>query len=259
MNNFKHISSADNNQFKQLRKLAGSARDRRKQNQTLLDGVHLITALADSPFTPELIAIQEGREQEAEIQHCLKLFPNTRHLLLSRKLFEALSPVETPTGILAVLDIPESETKPFQCGVLLENIQDPGNLGSIMRTAAAAGADAVFLSKGCAEAWSPKAMRAAMGAHFTLAIFEQQDLVETCDHFKMVVATHLQGTQSLYDLDLTQSVAFLFGNEGAGLSDELSARATHRIRIPMPGKVESLNVAAAAAVCLFEKVRQTSH
>ena len=149
------------------------------------------------------------------------------------------------------LEIPQG-----QFCVLLEAIQDPGNLGAMLRTAAAAGVDAVYLSKGCAEVWSPKALRAGMGAQFALALHEHADLTLIARELKSLIATSLDAQQSLYDLDLSGPVAFVFGNEGAGLSPALLDTATHQVKIPMPGKVESLNVAAAAAVCLFECVRQ---
>jgi TrmH family RNA methyltransferase len=253
---FKHITSADNPQFKHLKKLATSARERRKAGQTLLDGVHLLHALADAGRVPELIVVREGAEHDAEIAQCLARHVNVPTLLFAPALFDAVSPVETPVGVLGLLSVPTPEQQTCRSAVLLENIQDPGNLGSIIRTAAAAGIDAVFLSKGCAEAWSPKALRAGMGAHFVLAIHEQQELTQVAKGFDAAVATRLDGTQSLYEVDLAGSVAFVFGNEGAGLSPELSACATHQVTIPMPGKVESLNVAAAVAVCLFERVRQ---
>jgi TrmH family RNA methyltransferase len=141
--------------------------------------------------------------------------------------------------------------------LLLEDIQDPGNLGSMLRSAAAAGCDAVFLSQGCADAWSPKVLRAAMGGHFVLRIYERQDLPDVAKAFSgTLLATSLQAIHSLYDCDLRGNVAFLIGNEGAGLSADLLNRATQKISIPMPGKVESLNAAAATAICLFEAVRQ---
>ncbi|MDZ4261844.1 MAG: RNA methyltransferase [Pseudomonadota bacterium] len=254
----KQITSADNPQYKQLKKLASNARERRKCGQTLLDGVHLLQALADAGGTTELLIVRQGSGADAEIQRCLEWFPTAPVIELVAVLFDAISPVETPVGILALYTIPQPEESMPECAVLLENIQDPGNIGAILRTAAAAGANAVYLSKGCAEAWSPKVLRAAMGAHFVLAIYEQQDLAQLSADLPTVIATRLDAEQSLYDLDLHGQVAFLFGNEGAGLSDELAVCATHHVTIPMPGKVESLNVAAAAAVCLFERVRQIS-
>lgn len=255
---FKHITSADNPQFRQLKKLAGSARERRKAGQTLLDGVHLLHALADADGMPELLAVREGTQENTEVSACLARFPQVRKLLLTPALFDVLAPVETPTGVLALWQVPALEQGEYRCAVLLENIQDPGNLGSIIRTTAAAGVDAVFLSKGCAEAWSPKALRAGMGAHFAIHVHEQQELVDVARRFPVVLATRLDAASSLYDVDLSGSLALLFGNEGAGLSPELSVCATQQVMIPMPGKVESLNVAAAVAVCLFERVRQIS-
>jgi rRNA methylases len=258
MTTLKHLTSADNPQFKQLKKLAGSARERRKAGQTLLDGVHLLHALADAGGMPQLLVVREGAQNSAEIVQCLARFPQVPVLMFAPALFDAITPVETPTGVLALLNIAAPTQRDYQCAVLLENIQDPGNLGSIIRTAAAAGCDAVFLSTGCAEAWSPKALRAGMGAHFAIAIHEGQDLTAAAQRFARVIATRLDATHSLYDIDLTGSTAFLFGNEGTGLSPALSACATQQVIIPMPGQVESLNVAAAAAVCLFERVRQKS-
>lgn len=252
----KHISSADNAHYKQLKKIASSARERRKSAHTLLDGVHLLNALVEAGGRAELIALKAANQNDVEIQQCLKRCPDVPQLVFSDGLFDALSPVEHPTGVLALCTIPHAAPTRRELCVLLEAIQDPGNLGTMLRTAAAAGVDTVYLSKGCAEAWSPKALRAGMGAQFSLAVIEHADLELIARDLKMLVATSLNATQSIYDLDLRGPVAFVFGNEGAGLSPELLDAATHQIKIPMPGKVESLNVAAAAAVCLFECVRQ---
>lgn len=252
----KLISSAENPQFKLLKKIARAGRERRKLGLSLLDGVHLITALADSGGQAKFLVLRADAEAVPEIASCLRRFKETPRIMLSATLFDKITPVEHATGILAVLDIPQAMPQPSVCGILLENIQDPGNLGSILRSAAAAGVDTVYLSQGCAEAWSPKALRAGMGAHFVLAIQEQQDLARVIPQYERVFATSLNASQSLYACELTGPVAFLFGNEGAGLSSELLALTTQQVTIPMPGHVESLNVAAAVAICLFERVRQ---
>jgi TrmH family RNA methyltransferase len=147
-----------------------------------------------------------------------------------------------------------------QFALLLENIQDPGNLGGMLRSAAAAGVEVAYLSKGCADAWSPKTLRGGQGAHFVLPIVEHADLTQVINDFKgQTLAADMQG-ESLYTLDLTGAVAFVIGNEGAGLSNDIMTAADKSISIPMAGnqygKVESLNAAAAAAVCLFERARQ---
>jgi TrmH family RNA methyltransferase len=142
--------------------------------------------------------------------------------------------------------------------LMLEDLQDPGNLGSILRTAAAAGVRQVFLSRHSVHCWSPRVLRAGMGAHFALAIYEQAELPALIGRFPgTVVATDARARRSLYELDLTGPVAFLFGNEGAGLSPVLARAAHVTAAIPIARGVESLNVAAAAAVALFERVRQT--
>jgi len=115
----------------------------------------------------------------------------------------------------------------------------------------------VFLSRACADAWSPKVLRAAMGGHFSLRVYEQQDLPGVAKaFFGQLLATSLHARHSLYDCDLRGNVAFMVGNEGAGLSDDLLRLSTQKITIPMHNKVESLNAAAATAICLFEAVRQ---
>ncbi|MBT9614004.1 MAG: RNA methyltransferase [Burkholderiales bacterium] len=253
---FKHITSVENSHYKLLKKISSSSRERRKCGQTLLDGVHLLNALADAGGTPNLLALKGGKETDAEIEGCLSRFPDTPRLVFSEALFDSLSPVEHPTGVLGLINTPAPPSHRGRFCVLLEAIQDPGNLGAMLRTAAAAGVDAVYLSRGCAEVWSPKALRAGMGAQFALAVYEHVDLALVARDFKTLVATSLNAKQSIYDLDLSGPVAFVFGNEGAGLSVALLDTATHQVKIPMPGKVESLNVAAAAAVCLFECVRQ---
>ena len=131
-------------------------------------------------------------------------------------------------------------------------------MGSILRSAAAAGCDAVYLSAACADAWSPKVLRAAMGGHFVMNVHENADLLAVANNFSgTVYAAALSATSSIYSSNLRDNIAFAIGNEGAGLTQDLLARSVP-ITIPMPGKVESLNAAAAAAICLFEAVRQRS-
>lgn len=252
------VTSSENPQYKQLKKLSSSARERRKQNKAILDGVHLLQALAETGNQPELIVVREDSLEIDEIQQCLHHFPEPSVITIPKELFNALSPVETPVGILGLITIPAFHNDECQFAILLENIQDPGNLGSIIRTATAAGVDTIFLTKGCAEAWSPKALRAGMGAQFTVAIHQDADLNQAASIFDEIIATELHADKTLYDCDLSGKLAFVFGNEGAGLSSELLQLATKRVTIPMPGKVESLNVAAATAICLFEAVRQRS-
>ena len=255
----KHIQSRDNPFFKELTKLAGSARQRGKAGQTLLDGAHLLAAYLDAGKHPQHILLNAAALHDAEITALLERAAGVPVTQLDDKLFAELSELKTPTGILALIELPQpaGTIADSRFALLLEDIQDPGNLGSMLRSAAAAGCDAVHLSMGCADAWSPKVLRAAMGGHFLLHIYEQQDLLVIAKAYSgKLLAASLQARRSLYECDLSGNLAFLIGNEGVGLSKSLLDVASQTFAIPMPGKTESLNAAAATAVCLFEAVRQ---
>lgn len=254
----KHISSRDNPLVKQLHALATSGRERRKLGRTLLDGAHLIEAYLDRVGAPEQLLVSGQGLEDPEIAALVRRVGAQRVVCLADPLFAHGSPVDAPSGVMAVIAIPPAPASPGQAScVLLEAVQDAGNVGSILRSAAAAGIREAILTPGCAQAWSPRVLRAGMGAHFSLAIREHLDPALALGGFAgSIVATTLAGGRSLYDMDLRGPVAWLFGAEGAGLSEATGALATARVSIPMPGGAESLNVAAAAAVCLFEQVRQ---
>lgn len=215
----KHISSRDNPQYKEWLGLANDRRARRQSGCTLLDGPHLVQAEWDAGLSFRQLLFSASA-LEGELADWCQRLPNTRHAPCRMPLFNALTPVETPVGMLAVIDIPRpANDRLTDCIVLLENIQDPGNLGALLRVAAAAGADSVHLSQGCAEVWSPKCLRGGQGAHFQLAIHETVDLPALARDFGApVYAASLGGTALLFDLDLRGRVGFAFGNEGAGLS-----------------------------------------
>ncbi len=253
----KLISSRDNPFFKELLKLSSSAKFRRERSLTLLDGAHLLAAYLDSANVPQHVLLNAAALQDEEIIRLLGKLENVAVTQLDDKLFAELSELKTPTGILALIPTRDALMSAAHFALLLEDIQDPGNLGSILRTAAAAGCDAVYLSQGCADLWSPKVLRAAMGGHFALKIYQQQNLLDVANHFSgQLFATSLQDANSLYQCNLAGDIAFILGNEGAGVSAALLACATQKITIPMLGQVKSLNVAAATAICLFEAVRQ---
>jgi TrmH family RNA methyltransferase len=254
----KHITSQDNPFYKELSKLSASARQRGKLGQTLLDGAHLLAAYLANGKQPQHLIVTAAALREHEIISLLNKLPNVPTTQLDDGLFAELSELKTVSGVLALIAVPQPEmmVQSSHFCLLLENIQDPGNLGSMLRSAAAAGCDAVFMSKGCADAWSPKVLRAAMGGHFVLNLHEHADLLRVASVFPgTIFAASLSARSSLYESCLSGAIAFAIGNEGAGLSDALLGKAKP-VTIPMPGKVESLNAAAAAAICLFEAVRQ---
>lgn len=256
----KRIASRDNAAYRRLARLASSSRARRESGAALLDGPHLVEALRTSGGTADALVASESGYARDEVRRLFESTPARARMLLSDRLFDALAQVATPTGILAVVRAPGAQPVPAEpetC-LLLEGIQDPGNLGSILRTAVAAGVRQAFLGAGSVFAWSPKVLRAGQGAHFFLAIHEDAPLAPFAARFAgTVVTTDPRAERSLFELDLAAApVAWVFGSEGGGVSAELAAQAHVRVRIPMPGAAESLNVAAAVAVCLFEQVRQ---
>lgn len=259
---FKHIVSRDNTVFKQLKKLAENARERRNEGKTLLDGVHLIEAYITTFGEPELVIIPEG-PSSVEATGLIQSLEHISTVMFPTLMFAELTPVATATGILALVKIPKLLVpEQLSFGLMLEDIQDPGNLGSMLRTGAAAGIEVVYLSTSCTDAWSPKALRGGQGAQFIIPIVERADLVAVLENFDgNSYAATMQG-ESLYEQDLTQPTIFVIGNEGAGLANKTINAATKSITIPMThtthGSIESLNAGAAAAVCLFERMRQTS-
>lgn len=257
----KPVTSRDNPLIKHLRALSESARARRESGQTLLDGVHLVEAALAAGLMPARLVVSESGLRRAEIVALLDACGDVPAVSLPDGLFAHVSPVDSPSGLLAVLDVPPDADGPLSDTVVaLDGVQDPGNLGTILRTAAAAGVRDVLLGAGCAQAWAPRVLRAGMGGHFRLRLRERVGLPEVLRGFDgAILATVLRpDARSLYALDLRGPTVWLFGAEGAGLSPGVAALATQGVRIPMPGETESLNVGAAAAVCLFEQLRQRS-
>jgi TrmH family RNA methyltransferase len=251
------ISSRDNPLFKRLKKLSDSARARREAQMTLLDGEHLLTAYLDAGGQPHTL-VRAASLDAGRLAPFAARCSQARAIVLSDALFAELSPVVTPTGVLAeaawLAPAPSTATP---LAIVLEDIQDPGNLGSMLRTAAAAGATLAVLSKGCHDPWSPKALRGGQGAQFVLPIERGVDVPAWCAQFKgQSLALALAEDRSVFSSDLTGPLAFIVGNEGAGLSDDVRAAATATVQIPMPGKMESLNASAALAIAVFEAVRQ---
>ena len=248
------ISSRGNQHFKHLKKLNESPRYRHEVQQTILDGIHLIESYAERFGAPDSVALIEGSNIDKIAPY---LNEDTQLLEFPASLFSEIAPVISPTGILASINIPRIETpKKQNCILLLEDIQDPGNLGSILRSASASGVDLVYLSDHCADLWSPKVLRGGQGAHFHLPCIEKAIFSDITKTFTgKIFATTLNG-KSIFKENLKGPVAFIFGNEGSGLQSETLDLTSHIIHIPMQKGIESLNVSAAVSVCLYEKYRQ---
>ncbi|WP_394782355.1 TrmH family RNA methyltransferase [Undibacterium sp.] len=258
----KSITSRDNPLYKELKHLASSSQARRKANRTLLDGVHLCEAFLQHGGVPQTCVVAESslahHEVDPLLAHCAA--GGTQTICLPDALYNALSQVEHGVGLMFIIGTPIQELPAVldQSSVLLDNLQDPGNLGSILRSAAAAGIKNVFCSMGTVFSWSPKVMRSGMGAHFLLNIYENVDLESLLKTAKIpVLATSSHASETIYQVNLNRPVAWLFGHEGQGVADELMQLATNNVTIPQRGEIESLNVAASAAICFFEQVRQS--
>ena len=226
----------------------------------MLEGEHLVVAYAARGGDPETLIVTEDALSRPEAKALAERHAE-QTLVVSASLFGELATLPAGVGLLAVVATPvQGAPGHADFCLMLDDIQDPGNVGSILRSAAAAGVEQVLMSKRCAFAWSPKVLRAGQGAHFAVDIHEDIDLPAWAARHRAaggeVVATVATGESNLYAASLAGRVALAIGNEGAGLSAALAAQATQRVSIPMPGGVESLNAAAAAAVCLFECVRQ---
>jgi TrmH family RNA methyltransferase len=255
------VTSRHNERVSEARRLAQSSRERRKVGRCILEGEHTVVVFLDRFGPPQAVLVCEDALRDPRIATLVKRVPAGDVLVVPRPLFAEIAVSSPDVGVLAVVDTPRPALAAAAAFCLLvEDVQDPGNLGSILRSAAAAGVDLVLLSKHCAFAWSPKVLRAGQGAHFLTTVVEDVDLAAWAAAFRArggnVAALVVGGGADLYAAALERPLALAIGNEGAGLSPALLDCADRRVTIPMPGGAESLNAAAAAAVALFECVRQ---
>jgi RNA methyltransferase, TrmH family len=252
------ITSRDNARLKEAARLIGSARDRRKTARCVLEGAHVVAAYRERHGLPETLIVAEASLDLPEVRALRADLPDNRTLVVTDTAWGELPQVPLSVGVLAVVPTPQSEFRQAAdfC-LLLEDVQDPGNVGSILRSAAAAGVAQVFLSGQTAFAWSPKVLRAGQGAHFRLEIYEDVALADWARAYRgRVVAAVVAGGKPIFAANLDRPLAIAIGNEGSGLSRSVIDAAAARVTIPMRGGFESLNAAAAAAVCLFECVRR---
>lgn len=256
------ITSAQNPKIQRLRALLADRKQRLEENVCLAEGVRLVEEGLGAGWVPELVVTSEGLSARGVAlgQRCRQQGSEVEEI--SSRLMQSISSTETPQGILAVLPIkhlPVPEALTF--ALIADGLRDPGNLGTLLRTAAAAGVQAVFLTPGTTDAFSPKVLRAGMGAHFRLPIHSLtwEEIHTLCKNrpaaLKLFLAEASQGA-ACWQLDLRQPVAIIIGSEAEGASQAARAAADGMMTIPMPGQSESLNAAAAAAVLLFEVVRQ---
>ncbi|MGD0885777.1 MAG: RNA methyltransferase [Thermodesulfovibrionales bacterium] len=261
------ITSRSNPHIREAATIKGK-KGRHKHDAFLIEGPHLLQMALRSGiavqkvfFTEEHLATKEGERLVRQI-----LRTGAELFRISGQILSKLSDTETPQGIVAI-----ASHRPFsldQLGlkepallVVIDGIRDPGNLGTLIRTADAAGVDAVIILPGTCDAFMPKAIRSTAGSIFNIPLVypEAGELMRWLQErsIKTLVAD-VHATQSLYEADLSRPLAFVFGNEAAGVHEGLRREADAGVKIPLSGKAESLNVAISAAICLYEAVRQRS-
>jgi len=237
------LTSKDNPKVKRWIRLASDARFRRSEKRALIEGPHLLLAARQYGIRPVAVLATEDVTDPALL--------GEKPVMLGKGVFRAIVEADTPQGVAAEIAIPVGR-KADGGTVFLEGVQDPANVGAILRSAAAFGIARVILDPACADPWSPRALRAGMGGHFALSILETKDLGAEIEAFNGTVAcTVPRGGMALADAPLDREMAWLFGAEGRGLTDEVIRRADLRVSIPMADGTESLNVAATAAICLY--------
>lgn len=244
-----HITSRDNPIIKSLRKLSASSSAYRKHGQIWLEGDHLCRAALARDLKPALAVFSESYWPRAQVELAGAAIKN---IVVSDALLPEISGLESPAPMGFVMQLPiEPAIAPGLATIILDRVQDAGNVGSILRSAAAFGFSQVLALKGTAALWSPKVLRAGMGAHFGLRLVEGLELraLEALQVPVVVTSSH-QGA-FLHQQTIPMPCAWALGHEGQGVCDELMASSALRVRIEQPGGEESLNVAAAAAVCLY--------
>ena len=269
------ITSRDNELVQRVRRLLSRPGGYRAAGQVWLEGDHLCRAWLDHGRAVLHAVIEQGAWDSRPDLRSLALRA-ARVAVVPSGLMKSMSGLETPgpLGMLVALRPPDAESDaesdtespapdPVEPGVavgvptvVFDRLQDPGNAGSILRSAAALGVRQVLALEGTVALWSPKVLRAAMGAHFGLHIVEGLDVPALAPIAGQLVVTDSHEAQSLHEVALPDGVAWVFGHEGAGVATPLRALAPMRVRIPQPGGQESLNVAAAAAICLYEAARR---
>ena len=252
------LRSRANPRVRRWQRLVRDSKARRAQARALIEGTRLVGAcLAAGGAIEELLVSQSGLAKR-EISNLVDR-AGVELIVLSDAVFRAVVETETPQGIAAEVVIPATPpalAESTGC-VMLDRIQDAGNVGAILRSAAAFGVRDVLLSSGCADPWSPKVLRAAMGGHFALQIGASRNLIADVERFSGTVACAVpRGGVPIASADLKGPVLWILGSEAGGVRGDLAARADLRVTIPMPGAIESMNVAAAAAICFYEASRR---
>lgn len=255
------ITSISNEKVKYVAALQQKAGLRREKGLFVIEGGRLFW---ETPISLIREVYVSERFLECADDGIKEKLAHTCYEMVSEQVFQKMSDTKTPQGVLAVLSQQQYERKELLGAspllLLLENIQDPGNLGTILRAAEGAGVSGVMLSQGCADIYQPKTVRATMGSIFRIPFYQTKDLYQEIKFLKQndvtIYAAYLEGAKCYDAASYLGGSAFLIGNEGSGLSREIAMAADERLRIPMAGRLESLNAAVSAALLVYEAARQ---
>lgn len=252
------ITSKDNPTIKTVAALLTQSRQRKKQGQTVIEGTHLLDAYLNADLTPDTVIVSEYGLANPEISQLLYRLKGVKLVTVSEQLYKEIRTLGESLPIMAIIEMPMlSLDYPITHDCLIVNgVQDNGNLGTLLRTASAVGVKTVICTTGTAQAYAPKTLRASMGANFSLDIYENVSVEKVLDMVEVpLFATSSHTDNLIYRTDLTQPLALIMGHEGQGVDDILMNQAT-QIALPQPNGQESLNVAIAGSLCLYEMLRQ---
>ena len=256
------ITSKDNELIKHIRKLKDK-KYRDESNEYVVEGVKLVEEAVKENAKIKQIIVCEDTTRTYEIPtHIMLEIARYECISVSNKIFNIITQVTNPQGIMAIIEKNAQDTQidyTQDIIVALDDVQDPGNLGTILRTVDSIGLNQIIVSKGTADAFNSKVVRSTMGAIFRIKIIEVENLAQEIKemrkhHFKLMV-TSLQTENSIYDIKFNKKI-IVIGNEANGVSKEIQEMADEKAKIPMLGKTESLNASVAAGVVMYEYVRQ---
>ncbi len=253
---YKTIESRDNTLIKKIVKLSQSSSYRKELGLAVIYGAHLVDEAIKHNILENVIVVDSSI---AKFNNILENEHLTSYVV-TQNIIEKINLLDSFVEIVGVIRLPQEQLIDYTIVkdyILLENIQDPGNLGTILRVAMACGINSICLSANCVDIYNPKVIRSSQGLQFGLNIYTNIDLYDfVTNYLGKVIATTPHTDKNLYDYNLKQSIAWVFGNEGAGVTSELLAKVNNLAKIPMIGQAESLNIAMAVTVCVFEMARQ---
>ena len=262
------ITSTSSSQVKHVMSLLSKAKERKKNNEYVVEGIRMVSEVPEDSLVKIYMSERFQNNNPEYARELLRKQGITADMIeiVADNVFDRMSQTQTPQGIMAVVRMSDTDLEGILSDkrnpllLIIENLQDPGNLGTIVRMAEGAGVTGIIMSSNTVDIYNPKTIRSTMGSLYRVPVIYVDDICEAADVCKSkgvtVYAAHLKGTDNYNKKDYTNPTAFMIGNEGNGLTDKLADKADEYVRIPMQGEVESLNAAIACTILTYEAVRQ---